>query len=162
MSTQIGFVLVRFLHDLFTAIWIGGLITLGVTILPAIKKQKEKGIQTKALLNTIQKRLNILVFASITGLWLTGMLLANRSIPFQGFLNISNTYSLALATKHVLVIVMTLLAVFRSLAIVQFKKLQGLTAEKIGAAIIVCNIILGVLVLFLSGYTAALSGLPTP
>ncbi len=33
MST-IAFALITFLHDLFTAVWIGGLIALGVTILP--------------------------------------------------------------------------------------------------------------------------------
>jgi putative copper export protein len=39
MSTQtIVFALVTFLHDLFTAVWIGGLITLGFTVMPSTKK----------------------------------------------------------------------------------------------------------------------------
>jgi len=157
MSVQIGFVLVRFLHDLFTAIWIGGLITLGVTILPVFKQQRKQGIQINSLVSSIQKRLNIIVFASIIGLWLTGILLSNRSSSFDGFLSTTNGYSLALTVKHILVITMTALAVFRSLIIVQFKKLQGHKAEKIGAVIIVCNIILGIFVLLLSAYTSALS-----
>lgn len=160
MSAPIAFVLVKFLHDLFTAIWIGGLITLGITILPSIKKQKLQGLQTKSLLDSIQKRLNILVFASIVGLWLTGILLANRSTSFQGFLNTSNTYSSALAAKHILVIIMTALAVFRSLTVVRFKKLEGKNAEKVGTVIILCNIMLGIVVLLLSGYTAALANMP--
>lgn len=160
MSAPVAFVLVKFLHDLFTAIWIGGLITLGITILPAIKKQKLQGLQNKLLLDSIQKRLNILVFASIVGLWLTGMLLANRSTSFQSFLNTSNTYSAALAAKHILVIIMTALAVFRSLTIVRFKKLEGKNAEKVGTVIILCNIMLGIAVLLLSGYTAALANMP--
>jgi len=160
MAAPIAFVLIKFLHDLFTAIWIGGLITLGVTILPSIKKQREQGIQNKSLLDAIQKRLNILVLISIIGLWLTGVLLANRSTAFQGFLNTSNAYSLSLTAKHILVIIMTALAAFRSLTIVRFKKLQGKTAEKLGAALIVSNIILGIIVLLLSGYTAALSSPP--
>ena len=38
MPNQTVFALVIFLHDLFTAVWIGGLITLGVTVLPSVKR----------------------------------------------------------------------------------------------------------------------------
>ncbi len=48
MSAQtIIFALVTFLHDLFTAVWIGGLITLGLTVMPSVKKVLGKGPQTK-------------------------------------------------------------------------------------------------------------------
>ena len=112
MTMQIALpVLVTFLHDLFTAIWIGGLIVLGVTVLPAIKKQKQN---YKELANNIQKRLNTIVLVSIIGLWITGMLLANRSTAFTGLFSTSNTYSFAMAIKHSLVIIMTVLALVRT------------------------------------------------
>ncbi len=38
----IVFALITFLHDLFTAVWIGGLITLGLTVLPSVKKSLGK------------------------------------------------------------------------------------------------------------------------
>ena len=64
MSMQIVLpVLVRFLHDLFTAVWIGGLITVGAVVLPAMKKQGNK-----ELAKNIQKRLNKIVIVSIVGL----------------------------------------------------------------------------------------------
>ena len=150
-------VLVTFLHDLFTAIWIGGLIILGTTVLPAIRKQKQ---QNRKLANSIQKRLNTLVLVSIIGLWITGMLLANRSTAFTDLFNISNTYSLAMAIKHSLVIIMTVLALARTWLVVRTKKVTEPSTEKRGAIILVCNIILGITVLLLSAYTATIANLP--
>lgn len=150
-------VLVTFLHDLFTAIWIGGLIVLGVTVLPVIRKQKQ---QTKEFSKNIQKRLNTIVLISIVGLWITGMLLANRSTAFTGLFSTSNTYSLAMATKHSLVITMTILAFARTWLIVRTKKVIEAQTEKIGAILLVCNIILGIVVLLLSAYTATIASLP--
>ncbi len=158
MSMQVVLpVLVTFLHDLFTAIWIGGLIILGVTVLPAIKKQKQK---SKELSNNIQKRLNTIVLVSILGLWITGMLLANRSTAFTGLFNTSNTYSFAMAIKHSLVIIMTVLALTRTWLIVRTKKVTSPSTERRGAIILVCNIILGIAVLLLSAYTTILAKLP--
>ena len=34
---QVAFALVTFLHDLFTAVWVGGLIALGLVVLPAAR-----------------------------------------------------------------------------------------------------------------------------
>ena len=150
-------VLVTFLHDLFTAIWIGGLIVLGVTVLPVIRRQKQ---QTKELSKNIQKRLNNIVLISIVGLWITGMLLANRSTAFTGLFSTTNTYSLAMAIKHILVITMTALALVRTWLVVRTKKASEPTMEKRGAIILICNIILGIAVLLLSAYTATTASLP--
>jgi len=159
MTMQIALpVLIAFLHDLFTAIWIGGLIILGVTVLPTIKKQKQ---HYNELSNNIQKRLNTIVIVSLIGLWITGMLLANRSTAFTGLFSTSNTYSLAMAIKHSLVIIMTILALARTWLVVRTKKVTKPSTEKRGAIILVCNIILGIAVLLLSAYTATLANLPT-
>jgi len=157
MQVPIIVVLVTFLHDLFTAVWIGGLITLGVTVLPAIRKNKQ---QNKELRDSIQKRLNIIVIISIAGLWITGILLANRSTAFTGFFNTSNSYSLAMALKHGLVIIMTILALVRTQLVVRTKKTADPSTEKRGAIILVVNIILGIAVLLLSAYTATIANLP--
>ena len=158
MTIQIALpVLVMFLHNLFTAIWIGGLIVLAVTVLPAIKKQKE---QYKDLSKNIQKRLNTIVLVSIIGLWVTGMLLANRSTSFTGLLNTSNTYSFAMTIKHSLVLIMTTLALARTWLVVRTKKTSEPSMEKRGAIILVCNLILGIAVLLLSAYTATIASLP--
>jgi putative copper export protein len=146
-------IFITFLHDLFTAIWIGGLIVLGAVFLAAIKKQKQ---QYKELSQKIQKRLNTIVFVSIIGLWITGILLSNRSPSFTGFFDISNTYSLVLALKHAIVIIMTVFALIRTQLVVRTKKITE-SNQKYGAILLIINIILGISVLLLSAYTAILA-----
>jgi len=43
------FAIVTFLHDLFTAVWIGGVITLGITVLPSAKKVLGNGLLGAAM-----------------------------------------------------------------------------------------------------------------
>ena len=159
MCTQIiVFAFVTFLHDLFTAVWIGGLITLGLTVMPSVKKVLGKGPQTKKLMDAIQKRHSVWVYVSLVGLVLTGLLQANRTPAFQGLFSFGNAYSTVLAVKHILVIAMIAIALYRSLAL---EKTSSPSQEKLKATLMLLNIILGISILLLSGFTAALSsGIP--
>jgi len=151
--------LVIFLHDLFTAAWIGGLITLGLTVLPSIKKVLGKTPETKKVMAVIQKRHSVFVYVSIIGLMLTGLLQANRNTAFLGLLSFGNTYSAVLAAKHILVLAMIFIALYRSLALA---KGFSPTQEKLKAILLFLNIVFGVGILLLSGFTAALSSsIPT-
>ena len=157
-TKAIVFALVTFLHDLFTAVWIGGLITLGLTVMPAAKKVLGKGPQTKKLMDTIQERNSKWIYVSLVGLVLTGMLQANRSPAFQGLFNFGNAYSATLAIKHILVLAMIAIALYRSLAL---GSVSTPSQEKLKASLLVLNIILGVAILLLSGFVTALSsGIP--
>ena len=162
MPTQtIVFALITFLHDLFTAVWIGGLITLGLTVMPSVKKVLGKGPQTKKLMDTIQKRNSALVYVSMIGLVLTGLLQANRSPAFDGLLSFGNTYSTVLAIKHILVVVMIAIALYRSLVLGRKEGASTPSQEKLKAGLLMINIVLGIAILLLSGFTAALSsGIP--
>ena len=162
MPTQtIVFALITFLHDLFTAVWIGGLITLGLTVLPSVKKVLGKGPQTKKLMDTIQKRNSVLIYVSMIGLVLTGLLQANRSPAFQGLFSFGNAYSTVLTIKHILVVAMIAIALYRSLVLGRKKGVSAPSQEKLKASLLMVNIVLGVAILLLSGFTAALSsGIP--
>jgi putative copper export protein len=153
-TKTIVFALVTFLHDLLTAVWIGGLITLGLTVMPSVKKILGKGPETKKLMDAIQKRHSVLVYISMIGLVLTGLLQANRTSAFLGLFSFGNTYSAVLAVKHILVLAMIAIAIYRSLALSQA---STPTKEKLKAALLMLNIIFGVGILLLSGFTAALS-----
>ena len=150
MSAPIQFILINTLHELFTVIWIGGLIILLIAILPSFRKQQTP--QNKSLLDSIQKRLNIAVLVSIIGLWLTGIAMSNYNTTFEGFLSFTNTYTMIIAIKHIFVIIMTLIAVIRTLTIVRSKRIP----EKTGLLLVIVNVIMGIIVLFLSAYSAAL------
>lgn len=154
MPKQIVFAIVTFLHDLFTVIWVGGLITLGVVVLPSARKVLGMGPDTKKLMDVIQRRLSVMVYISIAGLLATGLLLSNRSPAFQGLFRFGNAYSFVLAFKHLLVLLMVGVALLRSLAL---RRVSGPAQERLKAALLFLNIALGVLVLILSGFSAAFS-----
>ena len=155
MATQtIALALITFLHDLFTAAWIGGLITLGLTVMPATKKILGKAPETKKVMDAIQKRHSVIVYTSIIGLTLTGLLQANRSSLFLGLFSFGNTYSTVLTIKHVLVIAMIIIALYRSLALA---KTSSPAQEKLKKILMLLNIIFGISILLLSGFATALS-----
>jgi len=152
-NNTIFFALVTFLHDLFTAVWIGGLITLGLTVLPSAKQVLGKGPQTKKLLGTIQKRNSVLVYVSMIGLLLTGLLQANRSPAFQGLFSFVNVYATILSIKHILMIAMIAVTLYRSLALAHA---STPAQEKLKATLLILNIVFGVSILLLSGFVAVL------
>lgn len=146
--------LVTFLHDLFTAAWIGGLITLGFSVMPSVKKVLGKEPQTKKVMEEIQKKHKVLVFISIIGLVLTGLLQANRSTEFIGLFSFGNAYSVVLTVKHILVILMISIALYRSLALASTSTPNQ---ERLKKALMMLNIVFGIIILLLSGFTAVLS-----
>ena len=153
-TKTIVFALVTFLHDLFTVVWIGGLITLGLTVMPSAKKVLGKGPETKKLMDAIQKRHSVFIYVSLIGLVLTGLLQANHTSEFLGLLSFGNTYTAVLAVKHILVLAMIVIALYRSLALA---KASTPAQEKLKATLLILNILFGVSILLLSGFTAALS-----
>lgn len=155
-TKQVIFALEIFLHDLASAAWIGGLLALGIAVLPAVKKMHGKTPQTKQLMSAIQKRLSVLVYGSIAVLILTGLKQAKHASDFQGLFSFQNPYSVVLSTKHVLVLAMVAIALYRSFVLGWKKSPKKTSSEKLSAGLLLANIVLGVAVLLLSGFSAAL------
>ena len=153
-AKTIIFALVTFLHDLFIAVWIGGLITFGLTLMPSVKKVLGKGPQTKKLMDAIQKRHRVWVYVSLVGLVLTGLFQANRVLAFQGLFSFGNAYSAVVAVKHILLLAMIAIALYCSLAL---GSASTPAEEKLEARLLVQNIVLGISILLFSEFTAALS-----
>jgi len=105
-------------------------------------------------MDAIQKRHSILIYLSMIGLVLTGLLQANRTSAFLGLFSFGNTYSAVLAAKHILVLAMIAIALYRSLAL---GKTSTPAQEKLKATLLILNIVFGVGILLLSGFTAAIS-----
>ena len=157
MSNQdVVFALITFLHDLFTAVWIGGLLTLTLSVLPSARSVLGTGPQTKALMGAVQQRLSRLVYTSIIGLVVTGMLLARQNDDFNGLFSVANDYALALTFKHVLVLIMVAITLIRSLGLKRWN-LAAPAKERLSVRLLVANVALGIGVLLLSGFTAALA-----
>ena len=162
MPTQtIVFALVTFLHDLFTAVWIGGLIATDITFLPAARQAFGQRSETKQLMDLVQRRQSLLVYVSIVGLAVSGMLQANRNPAYQGLFNFSNAYSAALALKHILVLAMAAIALYRSLVLGRRQGPATPSQERLSVRLLFLNIVLGVAVLLVSGVIVALGAGPS-
>ena len=152
-SPMIVFGVVRGLHDLFTAIWIGGMIVLAVAVMPSARQVLGDGPQFRQLLSIVQKRLSSIVYVSMVGLIVTGMLEARQNPQFGGLFGFGSPYAAVLAVKHLLVIAMVAVALYRSLVLA---KREARTAWRLNASLLRANLLLGVVVVLLSGIIGAL------
>ena len=144
---------VKFLHDLFTVMWIGGMIVMAAVILPSVKKQLGPGPEAKKLIATMKSKLSMLTYISMIGLLVTGLLLSNVTPPP------SAQYSLLLTVKHIVIAVMVIISLVRSLGIERMN-LEGPKEQKLGAVLLLLNVILGISILLISGLLGAESIIP--
>lgn len=161
MQKQILVGLVIALHDLFTAVWIGGMIVLAGVVLPTAKRMLGPGEPMRKFVAAVQRRLSVLVYVSMVGLVLTGMLQSRRSPVFLGAFSFANPYSATLAIKHILVLAMVIVALYRRLALAPRAGPRP-AREKLSALLLIANIACGIAVLVLSGVAAAIASAPTP
>jgi putative copper export protein len=156
MSPQtIVFALVTFLHDLFTATWIGGLIVFGITVLPSVKQSLGAGPQTKKVMATIQKRHSTWVYISMVGLVLTGVLMAKRNPDFGSLFSFATAYGAALSIKHILVLGMIAITLYRSVVLGKEGKANTPQKEKLNGLLLLVNLVLGMAVLLVTGFAVA-------
>lgn len=155
-SKSIIFGLVTFLHDLFTAIWIGGLFTLALSVFPAVRNNFGKSPQTQKLSKSIQKRHSVWVYISLVGLIITGLLLSKQSPDFLGLFQFGDYYSMLLSSKHILVILMIAASLYRSLALGKKDQLTP-RQQKTSFLLLISNLTAGLLVLLISGLLSAIS-----
>ncbi len=149
----IVFALVSFFHHLFTAIWMGGLLVTVLAYLPAVKNALGAGPQVKKVMMEFQKRQSVWVYVSMAGLILTGLLMTNRSPQFESLFGFGNPYSVALSIKHILVIAMIGVSLYRVLG----RSTMTPEKERLNMKLLFINAVLAVLVLLTSGFTAALA-----
>ena len=149
MPQPIMMSVVRFLHNLFTAFWIGGILTLAIVILPGIRKHP-KISEPMVVADVIQERLSVVVLVSMAGLAITGFLLGRSSKSFTGLFGFGTPYMTALSIKHGLMILMVVLAFVRRWLNKRIKTEATAALQKASGAVLILNALFGVAVLFLS------------
>ncbi|MDL1910471.1 hypothetical protein FBQ81_07225 [Chloroflexi bacterium CFX6] len=152
----IVFALVSFFHDLFTAVWMGGLIVTALSFMPSVKEALGAGPQVKKVMTTFQKRQSVWVYVSMAGLILTGLLMTNRSPEYEALFSFGNAYSAMLSIKHILVLAMIGISLYRALVL---GRARAMTPEKerLNVRLLLINAGLAVTVLLVSGFVAALA-----
>lgn len=87
-------------HMLATVIWIGGLSTLALLILPMSQRKLDQEAFS-AQLEGIQSRLDILGWFSLAVLTGTGLVQMSGNPNYQGLLEFGNLWSAAILLKHI-------------------------------------------------------------
>jgi putative copper export protein len=151
------FAFVSFFHDLFTVIWMGGLVVTVLSYLPALKDALDSGPQIKKVMQSFQNRQSIWVYVSMGGLILTGLLLSNRNPEFDHLFGFGNAYSVTLSIKHILVILMIGITLYRSLMLNRPKAVMTPKNEHLSFQLLIINVVIAIAVLFTSGLVAALA-----
>jgi putative copper export protein len=155
---QIVFALITFLHDLFTAAWIGSLLTLSLSVLPAARKTL--GAQdAQRLLGAIQRRLSVIATVSIAGLAVTGLLMSRRAPGFTGLFTFGTPYAAALSLKHLAMAGMIAVTLARSVLLPRLRQPQPDRARW-SMGLLLANMSLGVFVLLITGFVVALGATP--
>lgn len=143
-------ILVRFLHDLFTVVWMGGLIVTVISYLPVLKKALGSGPQVKQVMRAFQKQQGRWVFISMLGLILTGIMMTHRVASLRQLFTFSDPYTSWLSIKHILVVVMIVIALYRVFALGRKAGDLPPQKEKRSFLLFVVNAVLAVVVLFTS------------
>ena len=151
------FAFVSFFHDLFTVIWMGGLVVTILSYMPALKEALGPGPQIKKVMIAFQKRQSIWVYVSMGGLILTGLLMSNRNPEFEHLFGFGNAYSVTLSIKHILVILMIGITLYRSLILNRNQAVLTQEKERLSFQLLILNAITAIAVLFTSGMVAALT-----
>jgi uncharacterized membrane protein len=105
--------LVFWLHMLATVTWLGGLAAIAILVLPAAKRVLKPADQL-AFIEGIQQRLEPLAWFSLSVLIVTGLFQMSVNPHYNGFLSTSGQWSLAILTKHTLVVLMVVVSAIQT------------------------------------------------
>ncbi len=110
MQIVVGSV-INWFHMVAVVAWIGGMFTNMLVLMPAIKATLEPPVAGK-LMGAYMKKFRVVIYASIVILWLTGMLMTRVNGQYQGPIRLENLWSIAVFAKHVLSLLLTVLAIY--------------------------------------------------
>ena len=105
--------LVFWLHLLATVTWLGGLAAIAILVLP-VSKRVLKPVDQLAFITGIQKRLEPLAWFCLAILIATGLFQLSVNPHYDGFLSTTGQWSLAILTKHLLVLLMIVVSAIQT------------------------------------------------
>jgi uncharacterized membrane protein len=115
MTTPATWILaiIYWLHMLATVTWIGSLAAINLLVLPASQRTLKLGDQL-SFIAALQKRLEPLAWFCMGLLLVTGLFQLSTSPHYDGFLNISTQWSLAILVKHGLAVIMVVVSAIQT------------------------------------------------
>lgn len=163
-----GLALAYWLHIVATVTWVGGLIALSVLVIPAARRTLQPG-DYAALFDRLQAGLQRVSWLSLAVLIATGMFQMSAHPAYEGFLAISNAWSVAILIKHILIGFMVLAGAYltwgimpslRRMALLRaagqnLDAAKDLALRKRESRVLTINLILSILVLLLTAIARA-------
>lgn len=163
-----GLALAYWLHIVATVTWIGGLIALSVLVIPDARRTLQPG-DYAALLDRLQAGLQRIGWLSLAVLIATGMFQMSAHPAYEGFLALSNAWSVAILIKHILIGLMVLTGAYLTWGIMPSLRRMALlraTGQNLDAAkdlalhkresrVLTINLVLSVVVLLLTAIARA-------
>lgn len=158
-----------FFHLVATVIWLGGLAVLSIMVHPAARRHLHEHPGFYAFMNRLRKRFVPLANFSLAVLITSGMVQMAGDENYLGVLDFSNSWSVALLLKHIVVLAMALCSVTIQYAVapalervsIRIEKGKGGSSEWLRLSqrettLIWVNNVLGMLVLLLTAWMTAL------
>ena len=102
---------IYWLHMLATVVWIGGLVTLSLFVLPSARKVLAPS-EYALILERIQKRIDPAAWFSLVLLLGTGMIQMSSNPNYEGFLVVDNRWGVALLIKHIMFLGMAVISAY--------------------------------------------------
>ena len=90
-----------FFHLLATAVWVGGLIITSLLVWPEVRRTLENTPTLYSFLNRLRKRFTPWGNLSLAVLLATGMFQMSLDENYNGFMDISNQWSMVILFKHI-------------------------------------------------------------
>lgn len=155
--------LAYWLHIVATVVWIGGIMSLTLLVIPAAKRTLDAAAYA-ALFGRLQAGLQRIGWLSLAVLIATGMFQMSAHPSYEGLLALTNSWAVAIFAKHVVVGLMVVVGAYitwglmpllsrmnfqlaAGLAVDEEKKAKLLSREK---AALNFNLILSIVVLLLT------------
>lgn len=155
--------IMNWIHLFATVAWIGGITYIFLVLLPATKMALEPPVIGK-LMGVITKRMKCVNYISIVVLIVTGVVIQVLHPSYVGF-KLGDRWTLVLTIKHLIMLFMIIIGVYVSEGV--GPKIAKLAAkgpspevgrlQKKQMSLGFTNFILGIIVLLLTGYLAAIN-----
>jgi putative copper export protein len=157
----------RGLHDVFAAVWAGGLLIMALVVMPAMKSMRAGLLQRAAdgeraaapgperFMVLVQKRLRSVVSVAIIGVFVTGVLMLRLALRSSGGLDPRSPYGMTLIAKVALSVVMAVIAIVRAGRLRRLGDAPG-DPNASGIPLLFANTALALAVLLLSGAAGAI------
>ncbi len=154
----------NWLHLIATVVWIGGIGTNLLVLMPSMRESLEPPMIGK-LMGAVMRRFRRLVYASIFVLGVTGVLMNLLDENYLGLMKLGNLWSQITLIKHIFTAALIFLAVYAfeglgpkvSKLAVKGPSPELARLQKLQIKLATTGLIMGIIILLLTGIATAIS-----